>query len=214
MRRLWLAFFGIVLGFTLNVSAATSIGTWLPKIAPDFTPWGQAKATYHGRFDSFVCANASPAPKASPSSFDYAMSRCPVLQGGTPTVFGSGEPQRGKAVYDAAHRIALSYSGCCAARSYVLAAGVGAPPITIRSADLSAVKTSRGVGLGTTMSDVVAAYGKAVPYLAGTGASAVPVLSYTTFGSNPVHSSEACGQYQTFAFRAKKVTAIEIYAGC
>lgn len=214
MRWFSLAFVGIVIGLALNASAATSIGTWLPKIAPNFTPWGQAKAAYHGRFDGFVCANAPPAPKASPTGFDYAMSRCPVLQGGTPTVFGSGEPQRGKAVYDAAHRIALSYSGCCAARSYVLAAGITPPPIAIRSADLSEVKTSRGIGLGMTMSDVVAAYGKAVPYLAGTGASAVPVLSYTTFGSDPVHSSEACGQYQTFAFRAKKVVAIEIYTGC
>lgn len=190
-----------------------ALGRWLPNVAPNFVPWGQAKAGYGGRFDSFRCGTGAAVAGAT-REFDYAIGTCRILQNGTSLLFGSGEPQRGKVLYDSVHRIALYYVGCCAGRAYVLAAGVAPPPSPVGSADLSGVRTARGAALGMTMNGVVAAYGKGIPYMAGSGAAAVPAISYTTFPSNPVRSSQACGQYQTFAFKSKRVSLIQIYVGC
>lgn len=210
-----LATLAVMVAFTLGATPMPNeaLGRWLPNVAPNFVPWGQAKARYAGRFDSFACGTG-PAQTNVTREFDYAIGTCRILQKGTTLLFGSGEPQRGRVLYDSAHRIALYYVGCCAGRTYALAAGVAKPPAPVISADLSAVRTARGAALGMTMNDVAARYGKAVPYSAGSGDSIVPVLSYTTFSSNPIHSSQACGQYQTFVFRNKKVSLIQIYVGC
>jgi hypothetical protein len=190
-----------------------ALGRWLPNVVPKFVPWGLEKASYGGKYDSFRCGGGSPIA-TNTREFDFAIGTCHALQNGTALNYGSGEPQRGRVLYDPAHRIALYYVGCCAGRTYVLAADVAPPPSSVRSADLSGVGTARGASLGMTIGDVMRAYGKAVPYMAGSAGSVVPVISYTTFSSNPVQSSEPCGQYQTFAFKSKKVNVIQIYAGC
>jgi len=198
--------------FVQALVAAATLAGWLPQVGPQFTAWGNPHAAYHATRDSFVCAKS--APKSGADQFDYPASTCPWLASGTPFVFGSGEPQRGKGVYDPAHRIALYDAGCCAGRTYVLAAGVSPPPVPLQSADLSGVRTQRGAGLGMTIQQVEKIYGAATPYAVGTGANAATVLSYATFASDPVHSEEPCGQYQSFAFRDAKAYAIEIYVGC
>jgi hypothetical protein len=204
--------FAATLGATPSQNDA--LGRWLPNVVPNFVPWGQAKASYGGKFDSFRCGSGLPITTKA-QEFDFAIGTCRSLQDGTPLNFGSGEPQRGRVLYDPAHRIALYYVGCCAGRTYVLAADVARPPSSVRSADLRAVGTARGAALGMTMSDVIRAYGKATPYTASSGGSVVPVISYTTFSSNPVRSNEAaCGQYQTFSFKNKKVIIVQIYVGC
>jgi hypothetical protein len=207
-----LAILAGTIAFTAGASPIRNdaVGHWLPNVAPNFVPWGQAKARYGGRFDAFACGKGA-AVTGVTRDFDYAIGTCRILQKGTALYFGSGEPQQGRVLYDSVHRIALYYVGCCAGRTYVLAAGVPPPPTPVASADLSAVRTARGAALGMTMKEVVAAYGKAVPYIAVSGA---PVVSYTTFSSDPVHSNEACGQYQTFAFKNQKVQLIQIYVGC
>lgn len=201
----------LTLGASPGPNAA--LGSWLPNIAPNFVPWGQATASYRSPFDSFRCGSGA-AVTTNTREFDYPIGTCRSLQAGTALNFGSGEPQRGKVLYDPAHRIALYYVGCCAGRTYVLASGVAAPPAAVKSADLSAVRMARGAALGMTMRDLIAAYGKSVPYTAGKGDAIVPVVSYATFSSNPVHSNEACGQYQSFAFKQKTVAVIQIYVGC
>jgi hypothetical protein len=211
-----------VLGAVLACTAAASpnqaqaLGRWLPRLTASFTPWGQSKAAYGAPPDAFVCGgtNASPAPIKA-SGFEYPEATCPVLKTGTAFSFGSGEPQQSHVVYDPTHRIALFSTGCCAARSYALASGVPAPPGTVVQADLSGVRTNRGAALGMTLDEITRRYGKAVSFtVAGPGGSTVPVLTYTTFTSDPVHASQACGQYQTFAFRSNKVYLIELYVGC
>lgn len=201
---------------SLSAAPPDALERWLPVLNATFTPWGLHGASYGGRRDAFVCGPAhTSAAGPGASDFDYPAAACPVLQSGTIFNFGSGEPRRTQIVYDPAHRIALYSSGCCAERYYVLAAGVKPPPSAVRQADLSGVVTARGISLGASLSDVIRAYGKAVPMtLTDAAGSHVAVLAYTTFTSDPVHSSQACGQYQTFAFRQDKVALIELYVGC
>ena len=121
-----LATLAVMVAFTLGATPMPNeaLGRWLPNVAPNFVPWGQAKARYAGRFDSFACGTG-PAQTNVTREFDYAIGTCRILQKGTTLLFGSGEPQRGRVLYDSAHRIALYYVGCCAGRTYALAAGVG-----------------------------------------------------------------------------------------
>jgi hypothetical protein len=216
-RHAWL--FTIVLGVVAFGFGATpvpteALGRWLPKIAANFVAWGQPNVRYGGRFDSFRCGGST-AKKSTVRDFDYPESTCSVLRHGTTLFFGSGEPQRGRLVYDTAHRIVLYSVGCCAARTYLLAANVPPPPAPVRSADLSLVRTARGAALGMTRDGLQAIYGKSDPYVAGRGAAALRVISYTTFRSNPVRSNGGgCGQYQSFAMKNDRVSAIEIYVGC
>lgn len=216
VRAAWLFIIVLgVLGFGLGATAAPTeaLGRWLPKIGANFVAWGQPKVRYGGRFDSFRCGG-SPAKNGAVRDFDYPEGTCPMLQHGTTLFFGSGEPQRGTVLYDPAHRIALYSVGCCAARTYLLAANVPPPPVAVQSADLRLVRTARGAALGMTRNALQAIYGKAAAYAAGKGNAAVTVLSYTTFRSNPVRSNEGCGQYQSFAMKKDRVSAIEIYVGC
>lgn len=195
-------------------AATEALGTWLPNVAPNFSPWGNQKTTYGVAFDAFRCPGTAPAVTTKAQDFDFPIGTCRALQTGTTLFYGSGEPQQGKVLYDAANHIALYYVGCCAARTYVLASGVVPPPSSVVDADLSAVKTSRGITLGASTDDVIRVYGKAIPYTVGSGASTVPLVSYATFKADPVHSDGGCGQYVSFAFKQKKVNLIQIYAGC
>lgn len=199
--------------FGAGPAPTEALGRWLPKIAANFVAWGQPKARYGGRFDSFQCGG-SPGKKSAVRDFNYPESTCALLQHGTTLFFGSGEPQRGTVVYDPRHRIALYSVGCCAARTYVLASNVAPPPVPVRSADLSLVRTARGAALGMAAGALQSIYGKADAYAASNGNATRTVLSYTTFRSNPVRSNEGCGQYQSFAMRNDRVSAIEIYVGC
>jgi len=173
-------------------SADTGIGGWLPTLGVQFSPWGSAQAKYVRKFDSFRCGSAAPSSTANPATFDYPMSACAVLMGGTAFSFGSGEPQRGR----------------------VLAADASPPPMPLRAADLSGVRTQRGITLGMTIDQVQHVYGPATAYAPSNGPPGVRILTYSSFSSDPVRSSEACGQYQVFAFRDRRLYFIEIYVGC
>ncbi|HVA32827.1 MAG TPA: hypothetical protein VNG31_01690, partial [Candidatus Baltobacteraceae bacterium] len=170
-------------------SADTGIGGWLPTLGVQFSPWGSAQAKYVRKFDSFRCGSAAPSSTANPATFDYPMSACAVLMGGTAFSFGSGEPQRGRVVYDSSHRIVLYYSGCCASRAYVLAADASPPPMPLRAADLSGVRTQRGITLGMTIDQVQHVYGPATAYAPSNGPPGVRILTYSSFSSDPVRSS-------------------------
>lgn len=208
--------------FFWSVAAALTVGfagqdgglsTWLPRIGQGFDPSNRHQAAWSREYDYFVCSTA-PVPSATPfANFDYAVRGCAILENGTSLVYGSTEPIKGHIIYDASHKIVLYQEGCCAWRNAVLTSGSGSPPKPVQSANLSGVRTVRGVALGMAPAQIIAIYGHAsahsVPKAPG-----VSMLSYTTMHGNPSSAENACGQFQNFAFRNGKLFYIELLAGC
>ena len=96
---------------------------------------------------------------------------------GTNFSYGTAGPPRGIAIYDAAERVAYYTHGCCAWRSKVLAAGVGAPPLAVMNRGLGHVRTERGLYLGMPTRLATMLYGDA-PAKTVTGAAGVTLRSY------------------------------------
>lgn len=201
---------------SLAIARATqrdTVSNWLPRIGRGFDPSSHSQAAWSREYDYFICGKA-PIPSATPfANFDYAVRGCPLLKNGTYLVYGNTEPIKGHVLYDSAHKLVLYQEGCCAWRNTVLTSGVDSPPTSVHAADLSGVRTARGVALGMTQEQVLALYGHATRHPVP-GASGVAMLSYTTMHGNPSSNENACGQFQNFAFRDGKLFYIELLAGC
>jgi hypothetical protein len=207
---LWL---GLVAAVGSGAGTNATLAAWLPRIGHGFEPSNRGEAAWSRKYDFFLCGKTPVAQETPFANFAYAGRGCPLLENGTSFVYGATEPTKGRVVYDSAHRIALYQEGCCAWRNTVLAAGVGAPPTPVQNADLGSVRTDRGVTLGMGEEQVIAIYGRAAAH-AVKGAASVAMLSYTTMHGNPSSAANACGQFQNFAFRNKKLFYIELLAGC
>ena len=79
--------------------------------------------------------------------FSFAARGCPELANGTAFEYGPAGPTKGHVVFDAGRKVVLYQEGCCAERTTILASGVGAPPMSVRSASLGLARTARGVAL-------------------------------------------------------------------
>lgn len=195
------------------LASMPALAAWLPRVGHGFDPQSHGQAAWTRQYDYFICVHA-PMPAATPfANFDWAVRGCPSLLKATSFVYGSTEPIKGHALYDAAHKIVLYQEGCCAWRNAVLVSGVATPPSSVQSGDLGAVRTLRGIKLGMTPRDVTSVYGKTAPH-AVPGASGVTMLSYTTMHGDPSSAANACGQFQNFAFRNGRLYYIELLAGC
>ncbi|HLX26076.1 MAG TPA: hypothetical protein VKR05_03725 [Candidatus Cybelea sp.] len=193
--------------------AISALGGWLPRVGQGFDPQSHGQASWAPKYDYFICSR-TPIPSTTPfANFDYAVRGCPNLLEANSFAYGSTEPIRGRVLYDPTHKLVLYQEGCCAWRSAVLASGIAPPPKKVGSADLSAVRTQRGVSLGMTPAQIVAIYGKAKPH-GVPGTSGITMLSYTTMHGSPSSVTNACGQFQNFAFRNNKLYYIELLAGC
>lgn len=207
---------GAIVAATLTIAAAEqngSLSKWLPRVGQGFEPFNRHQAAWSKQYDYLICGNG-PVTVATPfANFDYAVKGCPVLKIGSAFASGGPEPQRGRAVYDSAHKLVLYQEGCCAWKNAVLASGIAPPPISVRAADLRTVRTMRGITLGMTQARVIAIYGRATPHPVA-GEPSLSMLSYTTMHGNPASNENACGQFQNFAFRNGKLAYLELLAGC
>ena len=202
----------------LTASAAqadvnTALGAWLPDPNTGFEAWRKGQTAVINKFDYFVCG-AGAAPTEAKQSLSYAGSACKALTNGTPFSYGPAGPNKGRAVYDRAHDIVLYSKGCCAERGVALTANLGKPPSAVSGADLSGVRTMRGVSLGMTQTQVTAIYGTAQSH-ATNARPGIATLSYTTMKGTPTDSKgDSCGQFQSFSFRGNRLVSIELLAGC
>jgi hypothetical protein len=212
---LWLIFVAVTLTVSPAFGATWSpaLGAWLPDPNTGFDAWSKGQAAVISQFDYFVCSARS-APSENTQSLYYAGSACGTLKNGTAFVYGAAEPIRSAVVYDAAHRIVLYDKGCCAWRGYALTANVTSPPKPVNGANLSHVRTMRGVMLGLTRTQVLKIYGPARAHVAK-GRSGFTTLTYTTMKGTPAKpAGDACGQFQSFTFRGDQLVSIELLAGC
>lgn len=190
-----------------------AVGAWLPDPEAGFHAWAAKRAIVIKGYDYFVCgSNAKPALPVH--DFHYPGSACAPLKNGTAFVYGTAEPIRGTVVYDGMHGVVLFDKGCCAWRGFELTSTLKAPPKPVKSADLSRVRTTRGVALGMTSKQVAHIYGAAAPHPAKDRAG-FTTISYTTMTHGPNDpGGEPCGQFQSFTFANDKLVSIELLTGC
>ncbi len=188
------------------------IGEWLPDPEAGFDAWSKKQAIVIKGYDYFVCGSSAK-PALPTHDFHYPGSVCAPLKNGTAFVYGTAEPIKGNVVYDRAHAIVLFDKGCCAWRGFALMANVKAPPKPVSDADLSGVRTMRGVTLGMTQKQIAHIYGAAAPHPAK-GQPGLTTISYTTMTGGPNGGGEPCGQFQSFTFKADKLVSIELLTGC
>jgi hypothetical protein len=194
------------------VASMPALAAWLPRVGQGFDPQSHGQASWTPKYDYFVCTSAPIATPTPFANFDYAIRGCPNLRTGTTFVYGPAGT-KGHVLYDAVHKTVMYQEGCCAWRNAVLASGIAPPPSSVRSGNLSAVRTQRGLTLGMTQAQVARVYGKTAPHSVR-GVAGVTMLSYTTMHGNPSSPANACGQFQNFAFRDGKLFYIELLAGC
>jgi len=138
---------------------------------------------------------------------------------GTAAITGSsdalvgGRPPKGGAIYDAAHTTVLYYRRGCGLSSIVLAYWIPRPPAGVASADLSGVRTARGVHLGDTSGEVARSYGAATPR-GVSGHAGTTMLSYTTRIAGDGPEPGDCGQNENFVFHEARLIYIELASGC
>jgi hypothetical protein len=113
-------------------------------------------------------------------------------------------------VYDPVRRVALYEQGCCAWQETVLAVVPKPPPSAVKSANLGAVRTRRGIGLGASPSAVRGAYGAARLYPSTTKRGFLVLSYYRMHGTK----GSACGWFENFVFRGGRLVEIEAGHGC
>lgn len=197
---------------TYGSAWSPTLGTWLPNPDTGFEAWRRKQVTVVKGYDYFVCGGVAK-PTLPKNDFSYPGSVCAPLGHGTAFVYGTAEPIRGRVVYDRTHRIVLYDKGCCAWRGFALSAGSATPPKPVAGADLSGVRTMRGIALGMTRKQLVTIYGAAAPH-ADKGRPGLTTLSYTTMTGGPNGGGEACGQFQSFSFDNDRLVSIELLTGC
>jgi hypothetical protein len=213
---LWTIALTLAMGSSAPITApaataeAATLGAWLPDPNIGDVAWQKGQAAVTTQYDYFVCGGAR-AAVAKKESFDYAGSGCPLIKKGT--AFAYAPSGKGSVLYDRAHRIVLYDKGCCAWRGFALTADVGPPPKPVSNADLSGVRTMRGVALGMTVAQVQRIYGPARLYDTK-GRPGVATISYTTMKTKFSEPGGACGQFQSFSFRQDRLISIELYVAC
>lgn len=166
-----------------------ALGAWLPANEDIFEPWRLHRAAVGalGWSDLFTIP-----PDA--------------------TFFWHGEagPPKVHLVYDPVRRVALFSQGCCSWQETILATVAKPPPGAVKTADLAAMRTRRGIGLGASPDAVRRAYGKAVLY-PSTAKRGLRVLAYYRM---QYPKGSACGWFENFVFRGARLIEIQAGHGC
>ncbi len=164
-----------------------ALGTWLPRGEDLFEPWHRRRAAVGalGWGDLFI-----------------------VPRDGTPFWYGKTAP-RVLAVYDPVRRVALYQQSCCGWQETVLARAAP-PPRAVTTANLGALRSRRGIGLGASPSAVRRAHGWAHLY-PSTTTRGLRLLSYYRD-----HRSKwaSCEWFENFVFRANSLVEIQAGHGC
>ncbi len=185
-------------------ACSEAMGRWVPTFGESNAWWDHA--THVDRTDGFIDGFARQPSKELVGNFGPA--------DGTPFVYGSAGPPKGRAVYDLTHRIAFFDQGCCSWHDVVAAAEVPAPPKRVTTRDLRAIRTIRGIRLWQTKAEVTRIYGAATSQTVA-GHRGVTVLAYTTWRPrNEVKSVPPCGQFENFFFRRDRLVLIQLGDGC
>lgn len=166
-----------------------ALGAWLPHGEDLFEPWRRHRA-----------ANG-------PLGWDemFAMRR-----DATYFWYGNAGPSRVQAVYDPVRRVVLFEQGCCAWQETVLASVSTPPPDRLKTANLGALRSRRGVGLGASPSTVRRAYGPARLF-PSTTARGLRILAYYR---DQHTKGSACGWFENFVFRSNRLVEIQAGHGC
>jgi hypothetical protein len=166
-----------------------ALGAWLPQYEDLFEPWRRHRAV-----DGPLGWNEMFTVPANSTFFWY----------------GDAGPPKVDLVYDPARRVALFSQGCCSWQETILATVSKPPPSLVKTANLSAVRTRRGIGLGASPNAVRRAYGAAALY-PSTTKRGFRVLSYYR---KQVTTGTDCGWFENFVFRANQLVEIQAGHGC
>jgi hypothetical protein len=191
-------------------AAVSTLAAWLPDPNTGDAAWRNGQTAVTNQYDYFVCGGVT-APSEGKQSFYYAGSGCPLMKKGT--AFTYAPSGKGTVLYDRAHGIVLYDKGCCAERGFALTKNVGAPPKPVGNADLTGVRTKRGVSLNMTQAQVLRIYGSTRSYDVK-GRPGATTLSYTTMKTKPNEPGGACAQFQSFSFRQDRLISIELLFAC
>ena len=118
---------------------------------------------------------------------------------------------KGRIVYDYAHDLVFYKVACCSLGEQVLARSAQRPSRRLPNADLSRVRTSRGIALGDSMAEVRRIDGNAASLRVPSHAD-LRMLSYAALRTGLPNPE--CGEWQTFVFRSDRLISIELDNGC
>lgn len=203
----------VLLAFVLGASSPANneaIGKWLPQPVQggaDTDFWARGEATRVRQRDAFVYLGRS-----GGGSF-----RGDLPANGTRFAYGPAGPVKGSVVYDPRLSVAFFGEGCCSYFQSVAAGGVRAPSATVVRADLSKLRTRRGIRLGDSVERVRSIYG-AAPLRSVPRHPEVVVLAYSTRrdpnDKYPPRTNAWCGQDEYFYFKAGRLAYIQLMNGC
>jgi hypothetical protein len=174
---------------SLHRARNETLAAWLPHGEDIFEPWRRHLAAQ--------------SPLGSNEMFS-------IPNNATSFVHGDAGPPRVSLVYDADLGVALYYQGCCAWQETVLMIAPKPPPQPVQAANLRAVRTPHGIGLGASPAAVLRAYGPARLH-ASTTTTGLRVLSYYRDQHVP---GSACAFFENFVFRANRLIEIQAGHGC
>jgi hypothetical protein len=186
-------------------ACSEAMGRWLPSFGLPFGSEWRAHTMPVSRLDRFVYEGERVVP------FGQLNSVGP--RDGTPFVFGTAGPPRGKAVYDPVRHIAFFDVGCCSWREFVAAVGTSTPPKPVAIRHLRNLVTVRGARLWMTASEIRGIYGDATA-TAVSGHRDVSVLSYSAVIPPMSKVDSPCSQDQNFFFRADRLILIQLVNAC
>ncbi|HTV73296.1 MAG TPA: hypothetical protein VME66_06315 [Candidatus Acidoferrales bacterium] len=178
-------------------NASTRMDAWLPSYGSSFFPWLKKTATardYARGADTFILHGR-------------ILSRfIGEIDGGGTFVGPVFDGEKGRVVYDPAHRIVFYAVGCCTLGERVLAFAPP-PPSPIEARDLGDVHTERGIALGDSVATVRRIYG----YAPLRQLRRRQWLSYAALYA-PGHGCG--GQWQDFVFRDGRLVFVELLDLC
>jgi hypothetical protein len=131
---------------------------------------------------------------------------------GTHFVYGSAGPPQGHAVYDPVHRIAYYDEGCCSWHELVIASNAKAPPKTIATRSLIALRTQSGIRLGDNPSVIESVYGPAALRPVARASHQRTLSYYRVIKYSKVYSP--CDERTTFLFSDGRLTAMNVTDEC
>jgi hypothetical protein len=166
-----------------------ALGAWLPSGEDLFEPWRLHLAA------------------TSALGWDEMFT---VPRGATYFWYGPAGPPKVHLVYDPVHHVALYRQGCCAWEESVLTTASTPPPRTVKAANLSGVRSKRGIALGASPDAVRRAYGPARLH----GSTKKPALRVLSYYRNQHVKYSGCGWFENFVFRANRLIEIQAGHGC
>jgi len=181
------------------------LARWLPHDLDAFDGWRRGDARLNTPPDPFVLVRAGKSrdfPESTPVQHNV-----------------EGPATMGVFAADPVHHIVFMRTYCCGAGYQMLARTTGAAPVRLPLADLSGVRTRRGLHLGMSAREVVAKLGWTIRYRLA-GRPSMTFMDYVTerkpFGPKPEVERYAghCPYGMLIALRDDRVVSIALEQSC